>query len=62
MGRPLFDRVGKQVVMTEAGEQFLAFAARALKEVDQGRGDAAPEAAPRTAAFASAPPTRSISA
>jgi len=36
VGQPLFDRIGKKVVTTEAGELFLAFAARALKEVDQG--------------------------
>ena len=36
IGQPLFDRIGKKVVTTEAGELFLAFAARALKEVDQG--------------------------
>ena len=36
VGQPLFDRIGKKVVTTEAGELFLAFAARALKEVDHG--------------------------
>jgi len=36
VGQPLFDRIGKKVVTTEAGELFLAFASRALKEVDQG--------------------------
>src|SRR5688572_7401345 len=36
IGQPLFDRIGKKVVTTEAGELFLAFAARALKEVDLG--------------------------
>jgi LysR family transcriptional regulator, cyn operon transcriptional activator len=36
VGRPLFDRIGKKVVTTEAGELFLGFAARALKEVDLG--------------------------
>lgn len=38
IGRPLFDRVGKRVVMTEAGEVFLEYAAKALREVDQGLG------------------------
>jgi LysR family transcriptional regulator, cyn operon transcriptional activator len=38
VGRPLFDRVGKRVVLTEAGEVFVAFAAKALREVDQGLG------------------------
>ena len=36
VGQPLFDRIGKKVVTTEAGELFLGFAARALKEVDHG--------------------------
>ncbi len=36
IGQPLFDRIGKRVVTTEAGELFLAFATRALKEVDLG--------------------------
>ena len=36
VGAPLFDRIGKKVVTTEAGELFLGYALRALKEVDQG--------------------------
>ena len=36
LGQPLFDRIGRRVVTTEAGELFFAFASRALKEVDQG--------------------------
>lgn len=36
VGKRLFDRVGKRVLMTEAGELFLGHAASALKEVDQG--------------------------
>ena len=36
VGQPLFDRIGRKVVTTEAGELFLAFAMRALKEVDHG--------------------------
>jgi LysR family cyn operon transcriptional activator len=36
VGQPLFDRIGKKVVTTEAGELFLGFAGRALKEVDLG--------------------------
>ena len=35
VGRPLFDRVGKRVALTEAGELFVAYASKALKEVDQ---------------------------
>ena len=36
VGQPLFDRVGKKVVTTEAGQLFLAYATRALREVDSG--------------------------
>lgn len=36
VGQALFDRIGKKVVTTEAGELFLGFASRALKEVDLG--------------------------
>lgn len=39
LGRDLFDRIGKRVVLTEAGETFLAYAAKALREVDQGLSD-----------------------
>jgi len=36
VGHALFDRIGKRVVTTEAGQLFLAYATRALKEVDAG--------------------------
>ncbi len=36
VGKPLFERIGKKVVTTEAGELFLGFAKRALQEVDHG--------------------------
>ncbi|HSW07429.1 LysR substrate-binding domain-containing protein [Aquabacterium sp.] len=36
IGQALFERIGKKVVTTEAGQLFLAYAARALKEVDAG--------------------------
>jgi len=36
IGQVLFDRIGKKVVTTEAGQLFLAYASRALKEVDAG--------------------------
>jgi LysR family cyn operon transcriptional activator len=39
VGQRLFERIGKRVVMTPAGESFLAYAARALKEVDMGLGE-----------------------
>jgi LysR family transcriptional regulator, cyn operon transcriptional activator len=36
LGHPLFDRLGKRVVLTAAGESFLGYASKALREVDQG--------------------------
>ncbi|HUR88174.1 MAG TPA: LysR substrate-binding domain-containing protein [Ramlibacter sp.] len=36
LGHALFDRIGKRVVLTEAGETFLAYASKALTEVDHG--------------------------
>ena len=39
IGRPLFDRIGKRVLLTDAGETFLGYAAKALREVDQGLGE-----------------------
>ena len=41
VGRPLFDRIGKRVVLTEAGELFVTFAAKALKRGRSGPGLAA---------------------
>jgi LysR family cyn operon transcriptional activator len=38
IGELLFERVGKRVLITEQGELFLNYAAKALKEVDQGLG------------------------
>lgn len=38
VGRQLFDRIGKRVALTEAGEAFLGHAMRALREIDQGVG------------------------
>ncbi len=38
IGHRLFERVGKRVLITEEGELFLGYAAKALKEVDQGIG------------------------
>mgnify|MGYP006147732891 CR=1 FL=1 len=38
LGRPLFDRVGKRVALTEAGDEFLHHATRALQEIDLGLG------------------------
>src|SRR6476619_4743791 len=39
LGRPLFERLGKRVLLTEAGETFLGYADKALRQVDQGVGD-----------------------
>jgi len=39
LGHPLFERLGKRIVLTSAGETFLAYAARALREVDHGLSD-----------------------
>lgn len=50
IGRPLFDRVGKRVVMTDAGELFLGSASRALKEIDHGMGELKAEFLPLTGA------------
>ncbi len=36
LGRPLFSRVGKRIVITEAGEMLLAGVTRALREIDDG--------------------------
>lgn len=36
LGHPLFERIGRRVVLTEAGETFLSYAAKALREVDHG--------------------------
>lgn len=48
IGQRLFDRVGKRVVITAAGETFLAYAARALREVDQGLSELKQNAAAMT--------------
>ncbi|MET0310529.1 MAG: transcriptional regulator CynR [Burkholderiaceae bacterium] len=36
LGHPLFDRIGKRVMLTEQGETFLGYASKALQEVDHG--------------------------
>ncbi|MBB1600375.1 LysR substrate-binding domain-containing protein [Variovorax sp. UMC13] len=38
VGTLLFDRTGKRVALTEAGEAFLHHATRALREIDRGLG------------------------
>ncbi|MCW5635104.1 MAG: LysR family transcriptional regulator [Rubrivivax sp.] len=44
IGQELFSRAGRRVAATEAGQLFLAFAQRALKEVDHGIAMLRPEA------------------
>ena len=39
VGRPLFERKGKRVCLTEAGQVFAGYATRALHEIDQGLGN-----------------------
>jgi len=39
IGQRLFDRSGRRVALTEAGLSFQAYAARALREIDQGLGE-----------------------
>jgi LysR family cyn operon transcriptional activator len=38
LGTPLFDRIGKRVALSEAGDEFLHHATRALHEIDLGLG------------------------
>lgn len=37
LGTPLFDRVGRQIQLTEAGRMFTRFASRALRDIEDGR-------------------------
>lgn len=39
VGHRLFDRIGKRIVITDAGEQFLTRVTRALREIDEGLRD-----------------------
>src|SRR5690606_32009487 len=48
IGQRLFDRGGKRVVLTEAGESFLAYATRALAVIDQGLSELKQAATPMT--------------
>ncbi len=38
VGTPLFERVGKRVALSEAGDEFLHHATKALREIDLGLG------------------------
>jgi LysR family cyn operon transcriptional activator len=38
VGKPLFERIDKRVLITEEGELFLGYAMKALKEVDLAIG------------------------
>lgn len=42
----LFDRLGRRVVLTEAGRRFQPFAIQALSAMDEGKRAVEPEAAP----------------
>src|SRR5690606_501367 len=46
IGRTPFERVGKRVRLTAAGEAFLSYAQRAMQEIDQGVSELKAEAAP----------------
>lgn len=48
IGQHLFDRSSKRVVLTEAGESFLIYAARALTVIDQGLSELKQTVAPMT--------------
>lgn len=37
LGTPLFDRVGRQIQLTQAGHMFVGFASRALRDIEDGR-------------------------
>lgn len=39
LGHELFERIGKRVMLTQAGETFLGYAVKALREVDHGLSD-----------------------
>ncbi len=39
IGQPLFERVGKRVLMTDTGHAFVPYARRALQEIDLGLAD-----------------------
>lgn len=38
VGTPLFERIGKRVALSEAGDEFLHYATKALREIDLGLG------------------------
>lgn len=48
IGQQLFDRSSKRVVLTEAGESFLAYASGALAVIDQGLSELKQTVAPMT--------------
>ena len=37
LGTPLFDRLGRRVTLTDAGQRFLPFATQALSAMEQGQ-------------------------
>lgn len=46
IGKKLFDRNGRRVVLSEAGESFLVYASRAMAEIDKGLGNLKQNAVP----------------
>lgn len=46
LGTPLFDRLGRRVVLTDAGRRFLPFAVQALEAMEQGQRAIQADAAP----------------
>jgi DNA-binding transcriptional LysR family regulator len=46
LGIPLFDRLGRRVILTDAGRNFLPFASQALAAMDQGQRSVQPGAEP----------------
>lgn len=47
LGQPLFDRLGRQVVLTEAGQQLLEYAERLLRLAEEAQAAIAPGTMPR---------------
>lgn len=46
LGAPLFDRLGRRVILTEAGRRFQPFARQALAAMEQGQRAIRPDAEP----------------
>src|SRR5579859_2015798 len=55
LGRPLFDRLGRRVTLTEAGRVFQPFAVQALSAMEQGQRAILAGAAPSGPLYIGAP-------